>query len=54
MSTRQGPLEDFNRSNQDGARGLAAIKAHGGLTLVEDPATAACRDAGRSHQYDTS
>ncbi|HET6647835.1 MAG TPA: chemotaxis protein CheB [Pyrinomonadaceae bacterium] len=30
-------------ANQDGARGLAAIKAHGGLTLVEDPSTAACR-----------
>ena len=30
-------------ANQDGARGLAAIKAHGGLALVEDPASAACR-----------
>jgi two-component system chemotaxis response regulator CheB len=28
-------------TNQDGARGLAAIKAHGGVTLVEDPVTAA-------------
>ncbi|HKO60181.1 MAG TPA: chemotaxis protein CheB [Pyrinomonadaceae bacterium] len=27
--------------NRDGARGLAAIKSHGGLTMVEDPATAA-------------
>jgi two-component system chemotaxis response regulator CheB len=31
-------------ANQDGARGLAAIKAQGGLTLVEDPITAACRE----------
>jgi two-component system chemotaxis response regulator CheB len=31
-------------ANCDGARGLAAIKAHGGLTLVEDPATAASRE----------
>ena len=30
--------------NQDGARGLAAIKSHGGLTLVEDPETAAHRE----------
>jgi two-component system, chemotaxis family, protein-glutamate methylesterase/glutaminase len=30
-------------ANHDGARGLAAIKAQGGLTLVEDPVTAACR-----------
>ena len=29
-------------ANRDGARGLAAIKSHGGLTLVEDPASAAC------------
>lgn len=28
-------------SNADGARGLAAIKARGGTTLVEEPATAA-------------
>jgi two-component system chemotaxis response regulator CheB len=28
-------------SNQDGARGLAAIKSHGGLTVVQDPRTAA-------------
>ena len=28
-------------SNSDGARGLAAIKAHGGLAVVEDPAKAA-------------
>ncbi len=27
-------------ANRDGARGLAAIKSHGGLTLVEDPITA--------------
>jgi two-component system, chemotaxis family, protein-glutamate methylesterase/glutaminase len=27
--------------NRDGARGLAAIKSHGGLTVVEDPDTAA-------------
>lgn len=31
-------------ANRDGARGLAAIKAHGGLTMVEDPQTAACRE----------
>lgn len=31
-------------ANHDGARGLAAIKAQGGLTLVEDPNTAACRE----------
>jgi two-component system, chemotaxis family, protein-glutamate methylesterase/glutaminase len=31
-------------ANQDGARGLAKIKTHGGLTLVEDPFTAACRE----------
>ncbi|CAN5707719.1 chemotaxis protein CheB [soil metagenome] len=31
-------------ANHDGARGLAAIKAQGGLTLVEDPFTAACRE----------
>jgi two-component system chemotaxis response regulator CheB len=31
-------------ANQDGARGLAAIKAQGGLTLVEDPVTAGCRE----------
>jgi two-component system chemotaxis response regulator CheB len=29
-------------ANQDGARGLAAIKARGGITLVEDPHSAAC------------
>ena len=28
-------------ANRDGARGLAAIRTHGGLTLVEDPHTAA-------------
>ncbi|MFN2510305.1 MAG: chemotaxis protein CheB [Pyrinomonadaceae bacterium] len=31
-------------ANHDGARGLAAIKAQGGLALVEDPVTAACRE----------
>ena len=31
-------------ANHDGARGLAAIKALGGLALVEDPVTAACRE----------
>jgi two-component system chemotaxis response regulator CheB len=31
-------------TNRDGAQGLAAIKAHGGVTLVEDPATAAHRE----------
>ena len=31
-------------ANHDGARGLAAIKAQGGLTLVEDPMTAVCRE----------
>jgi two-component system, chemotaxis family, protein-glutamate methylesterase/glutaminase len=29
-------------ANRDGARGLAAIKLRGGLTLVEDPQFAAC------------
>lgn len=27
-------------ANEDGAQGLAAIKAHGGLTIVQDPETA--------------
>lgn len=31
-------------SNRDGARGLAAIKLRGGLTVVEDPARATCRE----------
>lgn len=31
-------------ANHDGAHGLAAIKAQGGLALVEDPITAACRE----------
>lgn len=31
-------------ANRDGARGLAAIKSRGGLTLVEDPDSAACRE----------
>jgi two-component system chemotaxis response regulator CheB len=31
-------------ANYDGARGLAKIKAQGGLTLVEDPVTATCRE----------
>lgn len=31
-------------ANQDGARGLAEINARGGLTLVEDPASAACSE----------
>ena len=31
-------------ANRDGARGLAAIKAQGGLTVVEDPVSAACRE----------
>ena len=31
-------------SNADGARGIAAIKQHGGLTIVEDPNTAAHRE----------
>ena len=30
-------------ANHDGARGLRKIKAQGGLTIVEDPASAACR-----------
>ena len=30
-------------ANSDGARGLSAIKSSGGLTLVEDPVSAACR-----------
>jgi two-component system chemotaxis response regulator CheB len=31
-------------ANRDGARGLSVIKTKGGLTLVEDPASAACRE----------
>jgi len=31
-------------ANQDGARGLAAIKMRHGLTVVEDPQSAACRE----------
>jgi two-component system chemotaxis response regulator CheB len=31
-------------ANQDGARGLTAIKRRNGLTLVEDPQSAACRE----------
>jgi two-component system, chemotaxis family, protein-glutamate methylesterase/glutaminase len=31
-------------ANQDGARGLAAIKTQGGLTMVQDPRTAAHRE----------
>jgi len=30
-------------ANHDGARGLGKIKARGGLTIVEDPASAVCR-----------
>lgn len=31
-------------ANRDGARGLAGIQLHGGVTLVEDPGSAACRE----------
>ena len=31
-------------ANRDGARGLAAIKSRGGLTIVEDPRSAVCRE----------
>jgi two-component system chemotaxis response regulator CheB len=31
-------------ANSDGARGLAAIKSRGGMTIVEDPASAAARE----------
>ncbi|MDQ1728989.1 MAG: two-component system, chemotaxis family, protein-glutamate methylesterase/glutaminase [Pyrinomonadaceae bacterium] len=31
-------------ANRDGARGLNYIRARGGLTIVEDPASAACRE----------
>ena len=31
-------------ANEDGARGLATIKAHGGVAIVQDPGTAARRD----------
>jgi len=31
-------------ANSDGARGAAAIKSRGGLTIVEDPVSAACRE----------
>ena len=30
--------------NQDGARGLGAIKKHGGYTIVEDPQSARCEE----------
>ena len=30
-------------ASADGAEGLAAVKAHGGRAIVEDPATAECR-----------
>ena len=35
-------------ANHDGARGLQRIKEHGGLTLVEDPATAKFPEMPRS------
>jgi two-component system, chemotaxis family, protein-glutamate methylesterase/glutaminase len=31
-------------ANRDGARGLAGIQSRGGVTLVEDPGSAACRE----------
>ncbi len=31
-------------ANRDGARGLAQIKARGGITIVEEPGTAACAE----------
>ena len=31
-------------ANRDGARGLAAIKLRGGVTVVEEPASATCRE----------
>jgi two-component system, chemotaxis family, protein-glutamate methylesterase/glutaminase len=31
-------------ANRDGARGLAYIRSRGGLTVVEDPVSAACRE----------
>jgi two-component system chemotaxis response regulator CheB len=31
-------------ANRDGARGLAAIQSRGGLALVEEPVSAACRE----------
>lgn len=31
-------------ANRDGARGLAAIKSRGGLTIVENPESAACKE----------
>jgi two-component system chemotaxis response regulator CheB len=31
-------------ANSDGAHGLAAIKSRGGLTIVEEPSSAACRE----------
>jgi two-component system chemotaxis response regulator CheB len=35
-------------ANQDGSRGLKMIKALGGMTIVEDPATASCGEMPRS------
>jgi two-component system chemotaxis response regulator CheB len=31
-------------ANRDGARGLAAIRSRGGITVVEDPSSATCRE----------
>ena len=41
-------------ANQDGARGLAAVQAHGGLCLVQDPASAAMRTMPEAAQQRTA
>ena len=41
-------------ANRDGARGLAAIKSRGGLTLVEDPVRLPPGDAGRGARVNES
>lgn len=41
-------------ANQDGARGLAAVHAHGGLCLVQEPASAAMRTMPEAAQQRTA
>ena len=41
-------------ANQDGARGLAAVHAHGGLCLVQDPDSASMRTMPEAAQQHTA